>query len=108
MPTQVTTDGAQVPGIITDIGGAQLECERPFQAGDHLSVQVFFDLEQVHLKSSFEAEARVSHPLESAQPDPGSVLQRYGLEFAEITLGLRIMLQNFVYHQLLQDHRQLI
>jgi hypothetical protein len=110
MPSQVTIDGVQLPGIITDvgIGGALLECSRQFQLGDPLCVYVFFGLEQMHLKAGFEAQARVSHLLESAQSEAGIPLHRYGIEFENVTLGQRVMLQNFVYHQLLQDHRLLI
>jgi len=110
MPTQVTVAGTQAPGMISDIGigGAMLECGRQLHAGDSLSVYVSFALEQMQLKAGFEAEARVHHPLESTQRDQALPLHCYGLEFENLTLGQRVMLQNFVYHQLLQDHQLLI
>jgi len=110
MPTQVSTAGMQVPGVITDIGigGAMLECDRQLRGGECLSVYVTFSLEQMQIKAGFEAEATVHRRLDSTQPDQATPLHCYGLEFENITLGQRVMLQNFVYHQLLQDHQLLI
>jgi c-di-GMP-binding flagellar brake protein YcgR len=110
MPTQATVTGTQVPGMITDIGigGAMLEFDRKLHAGDPLKVYVTFALEQMQIKAGFEAEAKVHRQLESTQPDQAIPLHRYGLEFENLTLGQRVMLQNFVYHQLLQDHQLLI
>lgn len=110
MPTQVSIAGMQVPGVITDIGigGAMLECDRPLPDGKGLGVFVTFSLEQMQVKAGFEAEATVHRRFESTQPDQATPLHSYGLEFENLTLGQRVMLQNFVYHQLLQDHQLLI
>lgn len=111
MPTEVeAAGGACTPGVIVDvgIGGAMLECSRRFYAGDRLNVYISFALEQMHLTAGFKAEALVHHLLESKEPDEARPLHRYGLEFQNLTLGQQVMLQNFVYHQLLQDHQLLI
>jgi len=110
MPTQVTLAGEQLPGVIADIGigGAMLECTRLLHAGEALKVYVSFALEAMQLKAGFEAEARVHRKLETAQRDQATPLHGYGLEFENLTLGQRVMLQNFVYHRLLQDHELLI
>lgn len=110
MPTQVTTAHIQAPGVITDIGigGAMLECDRRLNDGEHLSVYVTFSLEQMQVKAGFEAEAVVHRQFDSTQSDQATPLHCYGLQFENVTLGQRVMLQNFVYHQLLQDHHLLI
>lgn len=111
MPTEVkAAEGGAIPGVVIDvgIGGAMLECSQRFHAGDRVSVYISFALEQMNLTAGFEAEALVHHQLESIERDQARPLHRYGLEFQNLTLGQRVMLQNFVYHQLLQDHQVLI
>lgn len=111
MPTQVSLDGgAPHAGVITDIGigGAMLECALQLKTGDSVQVYVSFALEQMQVKAGFEAQAAVHRQLPSTHSDRAGMLQCYGLEFDSLTLGQRIMLQNFIYHQLLEDHQFLI
>jgi c-di-GMP-binding flagellar brake protein YcgR len=110
MPTQITLDGAPEPGTIADIGigGARLEINRSLRAGLRLRVQLAFPLEQMQIKAAFEADAVVHRQLESDQRDRPTPLCAYGLEFEDLTLGQRVMLQNFVYQRLLLDHQVLI
>jgi c-di-GMP-binding flagellar brake protein YcgR len=111
MPTQLKIDGREpAPGVITDlgIGGAAIECNQHLKAKDNLTVQLRFALADMHLTAGFEAHAVVHKQIESTKTDQASALYGYGIEFVDITLGQTVMLQNFVYHQLLADHQVLI
>lgn len=110
MPTQVSREGGATPGVIRDIGigGAMLECALMLNVGDVLQVQITFTLEQMQVKAGFEALATVQRALPaSIEAQPGMV-HGYGLEFSNLTLGQRVMLQNFVYHCLLEDQQFVI
>ena len=111
MPTQVSIgDQAPRPGLVTDvgIGGALLELDQILHPGERISVHVTFALEQMQLKAAFEAEATVHTHTGGGRSEEAIQLHHYGLEFQGLTLGQKVMLQNFVYQQLLADHQLLI
>lgn len=110
MPTQIMFDEyATVSGIITDlgIGGAAIEVGRTLPLHEKLTLFLRFALEDMHLTAGFDAPAVVHKALESRSAE-GATMHRYGVAFENITLGQTVMLQNFVYHQLLADHQLII
>ena len=110
MPTQVSREGDLTPGVISDIGigGAMLECGLVLNIGDVLQVQVTFALEQMQVKAGFEVLATVHRALPAATDAQPGMMHCYGLEFSNLSIGQRIMLQNFVYHCLLEDQHSLV
>ena len=109
MPTQVHRGDAVLPGLIRDIGvgGAMLECALDLQVGDTLRVYVSIALGQMQVKAGFEAQATVHRLLPGAREVLAPARQSYGLEFSELSLGQRILLQNYVYRGLLEDQQYL-
>lgn len=110
MPTEITFSGhAPVPGMITDLGinGAAVECNQSFPEQAPLTVHIRFSLEDIHLTAAFEAQAVVHKKTESPKTNQASPVFSYGVEFTDLTLGQTVLLQNFVYHQLL-THRHIV
>lgn len=111
LPTRIQLPGGtEEPAMLTDIGigGAMLECGRRLHAGNRLTVLLRFALEEMNLTAGFTAEALVHREAEAPQPDQAVPLRCYGLEFRNLSVGQRVMLQNFVYHHLLAGHQLLI
>jgi c-di-GMP-binding flagellar brake protein YcgR len=111
MPTQVVrADKAPVAGVITDvgIGGAALECSEHMSAGEHVTVHLRFSLEQMHLTADFDTHALLHRQHASPAENQAATVYRCGVEFEDLTLGQTVLLQNFVYHQLLENHQVVI
>ncbi|MEJ5212033.1 MAG: flagellar brake protein [Burkholderiales bacterium] len=107
LPTEITLGTQRLPAVITDlgVGGVMLECARRLEPGTSLLVRVAFSLEPLQIQAAFDARARVQRVVERPHPGQALPLADYGLAFERLTLGQKVMLQNFVYHHLLQDHR---
>jgi c-di-GMP-binding flagellar brake protein YcgR len=111
LPTRIQLPGGtEEPAMLTDIGvgGAMLECGHRLHPGNRLTVQLRFALEEMNLTAGFSAEAVVHRAVDAARPDQAVPVRAYGLEFSGLTTGQMVMLQNFVYHHLLQGHHLLI
>jgi c-di-GMP-binding flagellar brake protein YcgR len=111
LPTRIQLPGGtEEPAMLTDIGigGAMLECGHRLHAGNRLTVLLRFALEEMNLTAGFTAEALVHREVEASPADRATPAHCYGLEFKNLTLGQRVMLQNFVYHHLLEGHPLLI
>lgn len=110
MPTQIKRgEHTILAGIVTDLGmgGAAIEVEKALPLNEKLTLALRFALEDMHITAGFDAPAVVHKQLESRKEE-AATLHRYGVAFEHITLGQTVMLQNFVYHQLLADHQLMI
>lgn len=108
MPTEVTVqDGRSFPGLILDlgIGGALLECGERWPVGTPLQVFLRFELEPTNVSAGFKVATRIHSAAVAGERAAAAPLFRYGIAFESLTLGQTVMLQNFVYHRLLEDRQ---
>ena len=107
LPTEIQVGERRLPALITDlgVGGAMLECAAKLTVGTPLTVHLAFSLEALQIQAAFDARGRIKRIVERRHPEQAVPLADYGVAFERLTLGQRVMLQNFVYHHLLHDNR---